>query len=109
MHAFSNVMVDDGLPISLEKLQHMNVDLQWTYGVGNTPAAATNEAELTSASVSTNVAIDMFMGNTTDNAKQSSEASHEVMVWFAKIGPRSHVIGQEFGIVASKVLNGTVL
>lgn len=109
VYAFSNVMVDDGLPISLEKLQHMNVDFHWTYGVGNTPAAATNEAELTSASVNTNVAIDMFIGNTTDNAKNSADASHEVMVWFAKVGPATYVIGQEAGIVASKVVNGTVL
>ncbi|GIK05129.1 hypothetical protein Aspvir_009231 [Aspergillus viridinutans] len=106
VHAFSNVMIDDGLPVSLEKIQHLNVDFHWTYGVGNTPAAATDEAELTSASVNTNVAIDMFMGPN-EKAKESTDYTHEVMVWFGKFGSAAHVIGQEAGIVATKVLNGT--
>ncbi|GIJ87115.1 hypothetical protein Asppvi_006018 [Aspergillus pseudoviridinutans] len=106
VHAFSNVMIDDGLPVSLEKIQHLNVDFHWTYGVGNTPAAATDEAELTSASVNTNVAIDMFMGPN-EKAKESTDYTHEVMVWFGKFGPAAYVIGQEAGIVATKVLNGT--
>ncbi|GIC86421.1 glycoside hydrolase family 12 protein [Aspergillus udagawae] len=107
VHAFPNVMIDDGLPVSLEKIQHLNVDFHWTYGVGNTPAAATDEAELTSASVNTNVAIDMFMGPNA-KAKESTDYTHEVMVWFGKFGPAAYVIGQDAGVVATKVLNGTI-
>lgn len=107
VHAFSNVMIDDGLPISLEKIQHLNVDFHWTYGVGNTPAEATNEAELTAASVNTNVAIDMFMSQE-EKVKDSADYTHEVMVWFAKFGPAAYVIGQDDGIVATKEVNGTI-
>jgi hypothetical protein len=107
VHAFSNVMIDDGLPMSLEKIQHMKVDFHWTYGVGNTPAEATNEAELTAASVNTNVAIDMFMSHE-EKVESSSDYTHEVMVWFGKFGSAAHVIGQETGVVATKELNGTI-
>lgn len=108
MHAFPNVMVDDVLPIQLDKLQGVNVDFHWTYGFGEQPAETTMFEQLNTSSLNTNVALDMFLHNDPNTAQKSTEASHEVMVWFARFGPATQPLGWP-NAVQTKVLDGTTL
>jgi len=99
-------MVDGVLPVALGKMSSLNLDLHWTYGVGNTPVDTTTEAELTAQSVNTNVAVDMFFDSDKTVAQNSTVAKYEVMIWFAKFGPQTDPIGSK---VTSRELNGTTL
>jgi hypothetical protein len=97
------------LPAALQNLQHVNLDVQWTYGLGNETAASTDVQGLSQNSVNTNVAIDMFLDSDPTNAQNSSNAKYEVMVWFADFGPAAQPIGLAQGMVSTQVLNGTTL
>lgn len=110
MHAFPNVMVDDILPLELDKMTQINLDLQWTYGVGNSVASSTNNDSLTAQNLQTNVAVDMFFDSDKTRAANSSLAGFEVMVWFAMIGASAQPLGYNPDkSVATKTLNGTAL
>ncbi|KAI6707854.1 hypothetical protein JHW43_009617 [Diplocarpon mali] len=108
VHAFPNVQVAGSvLPKSLQNLQSINFELQWTYGLGNEPAATTDVAGLAASSVNTNVAIDMFLDRDAAQSTNSSLADYEVMVWLATFGEAAQPIGLQTGIVSTKVINGT--
>lgn len=110
VHAFPNIMVDDILPIELDKMTQVNLDLHWTYGVGNTVASSTNKDSLTAQNLQTNVAIDMFFDSDKTRATNSSLANFEVMVWFAMVGAAAQPLGYAPDkSVATKTLNGTTL
>jgi hypothetical protein len=102
-------MVDNVLPIELDKMTQVDLDLHWTYGVGNTVAASTDQASLTAENLQTNVAIDMFLDSDQTKASNSTLAKYEVMVWFADYGSSAQPIGLSSGAVTSKTLNGTTL
>ncbi|KAJ6127238.1 hypothetical protein N7523_002850 [Penicillium sp. IBT 18751x] len=104
VHAYPNIMVDNILPVELGKMESLDLDLHWTYGVGNEPVETTDEAALTAENVNTNVAIDMFFDSDKDTATNSSLAKYEVMIWFAQFGPATDPIGDK---VTNRVLNGT--
>jgi hypothetical protein len=109
VHAYPNVQVADTLPIELSTLQHLDLDIAWTYGAGNEPVAATDEAQLTQDQVNANVAVDMFLDADKAKSENSSLAAYEVMVWFADFGPAAQPIGMEDGVVTTQVLNTTTL
>lgn len=102
-------MVDDVLPIELDKMTKVDLDLHWTYGVGNTVASSTDSSSLTADDLQTNVAIDMFFDSDKNNAGNSALAKYEVMVWFADFGASAQPIGLSAGAVTTKTLNGTTL
>lgn len=96
VHAYPNINVDDNLPVSLDSVKEINIDLAWTYGVGNDPVTtspASLLADNNPQDLVTNVAFDMFFDSDKDNAQNSSLAKHEVMVWFAMIGLAAQPIG----------------
>lgn len=110
VHAFPNIMVDDVLPIELDKMTQVNLDLHWTYGVGNTVASSTDKDSLTAQNLQTNVAIDMFFDSDKTNATKSTAAGFEVMIWFAMVGAAAQPIGySKDNPVTTKTLNGTTL
>lgn len=109
VHAFPNIQIERVLPVKAKALKQINVDLHWTYGVGNEAVAATNEAELLQNEVNTNVAIDMFLDDNAANSQNSSKAAYEVMVWFAGFGSSTEPIGLQRGIIATEVIQGTTL
>jgi len=110
VHAFPNVQVDGSvLPLKLQTLKNINLETQWTYGVGNEAAASTDLEKLTANLVNTNVAIDMFLDNDETNSQNSSKAGYEVMVWFADFGSATQPLGLKDGIVATKIVNTTTL
>ncbi|EIT80508.1 concanavalin A-like lectin/glucanase domain-containing protein [Aspergillus flavus] len=104
VHAFPNVQVDNILPASLADIHHLNLDMHWTYGIGNKTVNKTDDAEL--KDVNTNVALDMFFDDDIKTAKNVSLAKYEMMIWFAGYG-EAKPFGYEDGIVKTKDLNGT--
>jgi hypothetical protein len=110
VHAFPNIQVESRtLPVTLQRLQHVNLDVHWTYGVGNETAASTDVQALTADLVNANVALDMFLDSDQTNAQNSTTAKHEVMVWLADFGAAAQPLGLAQGVVATQVLNGTTL
>lgn len=113
VHAYPNIQVaGKRLPIKLTTLRNININTEWTYGVGNEPAAVTDEAALAVALVNTNVAFDMFLDSTENDSTNSSKAAYEVMVWLAGFGASTQPIGFDDkipgrGVVTTKVQNGT--
>lgn len=102
-------MVDNVLPVELQKMHQFNLDFHWTYGIGVTTAKSTDVSQIDGSGVNTNVAIDMFFDSNSQTAQNSATAKYEVMVWFAKFGPAAQPIGLSAGPVTSRVLNGTTL
>ncbi|KAF9876856.1 hypothetical protein CkaCkLH20_05702 [Colletotrichum karsti] len=115
VHAFPNIKVDGTiLPIEISKLSQIKVDVEWSYSVGNyttdgATATNTDEAELLENQTNTNVAIDMFLDDDKDSAKDSTKAEYEVMVWLATFGAATQPIGYKAGAGAltTKSINGT--
>lgn len=110
MHAFPNIQVEKVLPLALDKMSEVNVDVDWTYGIGDSLVESTPaDSDLTADGLNTNVAIDMFFDTDKTTAQNSSAAKYEVMVWFADIGASAQTIGQSAGVVTSRTLDNTVL
>lgn len=109
MHGYPNIEVSDGLPLTLSDLNSLNVDLAWTYALGNTPKDTSDTPEFDSVALNTNVAIDMFFDSAKENATNSSIAKYEIMVWFAHYGDAAQTIGNASGIVDTKIVNTTTL
>ncbi|OQE37397.1 hypothetical protein PENCOP_c010G01026 [Penicillium coprophilum] len=82
VHGYPNIRVDDVLPKEMDKISELNLDLHWTYGVGDKTAASTDTKALEKENLATNVAIDMFLDTDADKAENGTEAKFEVMVWF---------------------------
>jgi hypothetical protein len=110
VHAFPNIKLEsDVLPAALRGVQHLNIIVQWTYGVGDETAASTDVQALSQNLLNSNVAIDMFIDSDQNNAENSTKAKYEVMVWFADFGAAAQPIGQDKGVVSTQVVNGTTL
>jgi hypothetical protein len=74
--------------------------------------AKTDLTDLKDHLLNANVAMDIFMDKDQKKAQDSADASHEVMVWFAAIGPATQPLG--FNVdgsnpLATKTLHGTEL
>ncbi|CZS94399.1 uncharacterized protein RAG0_04409 [Rhynchosporium agropyri] len=95
------------MPIKIQDLQHINIEMQWTYGLGSEPAVSTNVSDLIRYNVNTNVAIDMFLDDAQENSESSTQAKFEIMVWFASWGNNTFPIGFGNTTVSTYVLNGT--
>jgi hypothetical protein len=108
VHAFSNIKVDGGVfPATVKSLAHIELDFEWTYGVGNNSAATTDESALTTDTLNANVAVDMFLDSDKESSTNSSAAAYEVMVWFADFGAAAQPIGLSSGAVTTETINGT--
>ncbi|OLN89332.1 Endoglucanase A [Colletotrichum chlorophyti] len=116
VHAFPNIKVDGTiLPVPISTLSEVKVDVMWSYGVGNyttdgDAATKTDEKALVDDNeTNTNVAIDMFLDDDKDSAKDSTKAKYEVMVWLATFGLATQPIGydQGRGGITKETVNGT--
>ncbi|EXL91707.1 hypothetical protein FOIG_15226 [Fusarium odoratissimum NRRL 54006] len=119
VHAFPNIKVDGSVfPAKLNTIDKIEIDFEWTYALGNgsakgaTQATKTDLAAMKKNLLNANVAMDMFMDSDQKKAQDSEDASHEIMVWFAAIGPATQPLG--FNVdgsnpLATKTLHGTEL
>ncbi|KAJ5089826.1 hypothetical protein N7532_008510 [Penicillium argentinense] len=105
VRAFPNIMVEEVLPVELDKIQELFLNLHWSYGLGNEIAESTSESDMTSNEVRTNVAIDMFFDSDKETAQNSTAAQFEVMVWFATFGVGTDPYGTKTS--TTRTLNGT--
>ncbi|CAG7559681.1 unnamed protein product [Fusarium equiseti] len=117
VHAFPNIKVDgDVFPAKLSDIDKIDIDFEWTYAIGNGSAKGAKAATKTDLTdlkdhlLNANVAMDMFMDKDKTKAQNSEDASHEIMVWFAAIGPATQPLG--FNVdgsnpLATKTLHGT--
>lgn len=99
----------DVLPVDLRRLQSIELTVEWTYGVGNKPAAQTDESELAAQDVNANVAIDLFVDSDKTQSAKTSDARYEIMIWFAHFGAATQPLGFAKGSVATQAINGTTL
>lgn len=110
VHAYPNIQpVGDMMPVLLPSLSQINLDFDWTYGVGNEPVAATDMAALVADAANANVALDMFFDIDKDASKDTGLAGLEIMVWFATIGTAAQPIGLDAGSVDVQVIDGVSL
>ncbi|KAJ5210411.1 Glycoside hydrolase family 12 [Penicillium cf. griseofulvum] len=106
VHGYPNIRVDNVLPKEMDQISELNLDLHWTYGVGDKTAASTDIQALKQENLATNVAIDMFLDADAAKAKNGTEAKFEVMVWFWM----SSVVAQPHGWgrpIIKRTLEGT--
>lgn len=108
VHAFPNIKVEDVLPLKVSAIEKIDMDFEWTYGKGKTAAPLSkNVSDLwDTAQLNANVAMDMFLDLDEAKSKEAEKASHEIMVWFAAIGPSTQPIGFNDGVLATKTLDG---
>jgi hypothetical protein len=92
----------------MDQISELNLDLHWTYGVGDKTAASTDIEALKQENLATNVAIDMFLDADAAKAKNGTEAKFEVMVWFwmSSVTAQPHGWGRRR---ATRTLEGTEL
>ncbi len=110
VHAFPNIQPDSPLlPIPLGGLKTINLNVGWSYGVGDKTTSSTNATSLTNELVNANVALDMFLDHDKANAQNTTAAKYEVMVWFAHFGSATQPLGHDQGVAAVTTINGTTL
>lgn len=110
VHAFPNIQIDtDVLPATIDSISKVDIDLEWSYGVGNETTTASSLADLTADSLNTNVAIDMFIDSDKTAAQDPAKAKFELMVWFAAFGGSTQPIGFGAGPVSTQILNSNTL
>lgn len=106
-------MIEDQkvLPVSLDSISQLNVDLEWTYTVGNSSwnaTEATDEQDLVDNLTNANVALDMFLSNDKTKSSTPESASYEVMVWFGVYGPATQPLGGDV-IIGTHTVEGVKL
>lgn len=99
-------MVQNVLPVELDKMTAIPFDFSWSYGLGDTLSPSTDISALLADNVNTNVAIDMFFDPDPSTAQNTGKAKFEVMVWFAQIGPAAQPIGSPS---VTRTISGTTL
>lgn len=109
VHAFPNIKVEDVFPLKINEINSMTIDFEWTYGVGNNASNTVDIDKLDAVTLNANVAMDMFLDSDSTKAGNSTEASHELMVWFAAIGAATQPLGMTKNAVAvSSAKNVTI-
>ncbi|KAG5978912.1 hypothetical protein E4U55_005770 [Claviceps digitariae] len=111
VHAFANAKVMSGdLPAKLGSIKTLDFDVSWFMSMKNDSTTKITNDDITANQINANVAIDMFMDKDSTKAGKPEEASHEVMVWFARLGTDTFPIGKttinDMGL-KTKTLNGT--
>ncbi|RMZ89203.1 hypothetical protein DV736_g3568, partial [Chaetothyriales sp. CBS 134916] len=113
VHGFPNIQIDNEgtFPVLVSDLYSVEIDAQWMYSVGDTPAATLDTTQFSSseAMINTNVAIDIFLDPDATNAQSTKNAKYEIMVWLATFGTATQQIGFAQGSRDTVTLNdGTV-
>jgi len=111
VRAFPNALVNTGLPVKVDDLSGLQVDVQWTYQLGDLKEQTTSidVAALTKAELNANVCIDMFVAANEADSKITTQADFEVMVWLGKFGASADPLGFTAGKKATRTAGGVDL
>jgi hypothetical protein len=110
VHAFPNIQVDtDVLPAIVNSISKVDIDIEWSYGVGNETTKASSSADLTADKLNTNVAFDMFIDSDKTAAQNPAKAKFELMVWLAAFGGSTQPIGFAAGPISTQKLGSNTL
>ncbi|KAF7552231.1 hypothetical protein G7Z17_g4479 [Cylindrodendrum hubeiense] len=93
VHAFPNIKVEDVFPLQIKDISNIAIDFDWTYGVGDNASTTTDDTKLKAVTLNANVAMDMFLDSNKTQAASSTNATHELMVWFAALGTATQPLG----------------
>ena len=109
VHGFPNIKLDSegNFPVRVSNIASVDIDAEWMYSVGDTPAPALDTSVFSSGQnvINTNVAIDIFLDSDSGNAQDTTKAKYEIMVWLATFGASTQPIGLAEGIRDSVTLN----
>lgn len=108
VHAFPNAqLITAALPLKISEVQNLFVDVDWTYAIGDDPAAVADEDSLVAGNLNCNVAVDMFFDSNSGKANNETIASHEVMVWLGQYGLATQPLGLSSTPADTASVNGT--
>jgi hypothetical protein len=95
VHAFPNAKLDlPGLiPVQLSSMKGLNINTNWTYGVGDSRAASNDDATLSAENLNANVCVDMFVDADATSSQSTTTAAYEIMVWLGRWGTATLPIG----------------
>jgi len=95
------------IPILLSNVSSLNLDVAWSYSVGNKPSNSTDSDAIEAAGMNANVCVDMFLASDKDKSISTTESQYEVMVWVGRYGPATQPIGIVQGSKDAFIINGT--
>lgn len=100
VHAFPNAKLTvSEIPVTLSNVSSLTLDVEWSYGVGNTAAPnGTVDPTLDAAGLNANVCVDMFLDPVEAQSGLTDKAAYEVMVWLGRWGPATLPIGYAQGV-----------
>lgn len=87
VHSYPNVYYESReFPMQVNNTNTFNVDIGWTYGMGNKAVASTDTDDLMANGVKANVAFDFFLDMNQTSSSNASLAKYEFMVWLGAFG-----------------------
>ena len=111
VHAFPNAKLElpQLVPVSLNNLSTLDIDVSWSYAVGDVVASSTDDAALVAAGMNANVCLDMFLDADPTNSASTNASAYEVMVWLGAYGLATQPIGLPNGSQQIVTINQTSL
>jgi hypothetical protein len=74
-------------------MKGLNINTNWTYGVGDSEAATNDDATLSAENLNANVCVDMFVDADATSSQSTTTAAYEIMVWLGRWGTATLPIG----------------
>jgi len=112
VNAFPNALLAvPSMPARIGDIRSIDVDFEWSYAVGNVtgdPGTSFSANEILEYNIATNVALDIFLDSERDRSSNTTRASTEIMVWFARFGQATAALGEDQGIVTNRTLDDVV-
>ena len=111
VHAFPQARIagNSVLPIKIEDIGALNLNVSWTMGVGQNRSYATSARKLGAHDVNSTVALDMYIDADKGRAAEADKASFEVIVFFARFSDANPVGFGNGTIIRTSTLDGTDL
>jgi hypothetical protein len=95
-------------PKKINSVSEINVELEWTYALGNENKTSSDVDLTRNSDVQANVALDLFIDADAKTAAKSADARFEIMVWFAAMGTASQPNG-DGTVIANLDVEGNTL
>ena len=87
----------------------LTIDVEWSYGAGDSINSNTNFEAVEGAGVNANVCVDMFLAPDKSDSLSTKVSTFEVMVWLGRFGAATDPLGFDVGSLETKTIGGTTL